>query len=109
LETQIPQVLIKKLRMPAYIIVEINIHKPDVYETYKKLTPASLEPYHGKFLVRGGNTECLEGDDMPERLVMLEFPDREKALDWWHSAEYSVAKKIRQSAAKTRMILADGI
>ncbi|MCC5932330.1 MAG: DUF1330 domain-containing protein [Cyclobacteriaceae bacterium] len=95
--------------MPAYIIVEINIHNPDVYEAYKKLTPGSLESYQGKFLVRGGYTECLEGDDNPERLVVLEFPDKETALAWWHSEEYSEAKKIRQSAAKTRMILADGI
>lgn len=95
--------------MPAYIIVEINIHNPDVYEDYKKLTPASLEPYYGKFLVRGGYTECLEGEGKPERLVILEFPDKKMALDWWNSEEYSVAKKIRQRAAKTRMILADGL
>lgn len=95
--------------MPAYIIVDITIHNIENYEGYKKLTPASLEPYDGKFIVRGGKTETLEGDWQPERFVVLEFPSVEKARQWWASEEYAPAKKIRQENATTQMILVEGL
>ena len=65
--------------MPAYIIVEVDVHDPIQYEDYKKLTPGSLEPFQGKFIVRGGQTETLEGDWEPKRIVVLEFPTKELA------------------------------
>jgi uncharacterized protein (DUF1330 family) len=95
--------------MPAYVIVEIEIHDPESYEAYKKLTPASISAYSGKFIVRGGKTESLEGDWNPQRLVILEFPTVEQAKTWWDSPEYTPAKEIRQMAAKTRMIVAEGL
>ena len=95
--------------MPAYIIVDINITDPARYEDYKKLTPASLLPFDGKFIVRGGNTETLEGDWIPGRLVVVEFPTAEKAKAWWSSEGYAPAKAIRQAASKTRMILVEGV
>ncbi|HWJ29203.1 MAG TPA: DUF1330 domain-containing protein [Flavisolibacter sp.] len=95
--------------MPAYVIVEIEIHDPESYEAYKKLTPASISAYGGKFIVRGGKTESLEGDWNPQRLVVLEFPTIEQAKNWWNSPEYTPAKEIRQIAAKTRMIVAEGL
>lgn len=94
--------------MPAYIIVDVTIHDPAVYEDYKKLTPASLLPYGGKFIVRGGATEVLEGDHSPGRIVVLEFDNTEKAKAWWESEGYAPAKAIRQSAAHTNMILVEG-
>jgi uncharacterized protein (DUF1330 family) len=57
--------------MPAYIIVDVTILNKDEYEGYKKLTPGSLTAFGGKFIVRGGSTECLEGDWHPERIVIL--------------------------------------
>ena len=95
--------------MPAYVIVEIEILDPESYEAYKKLTPASISAYGGKFIVRGGKTESLEGDWNPQRLVVLEFPTIEQAKNWWNSPEYTPAKEIRQIAAKTRMIVAEGL
>ena len=71
--------------MPAYIIVEVSIHNPEEYEGYKKLTPASLLPYSGEFIVRGGETITLEGDWNPERIVVLKFPSKELAKQWWSS------------------------
>jgi uncharacterized protein (DUF1330 family) len=94
--------------MKAYIIVDITITNPTAYEDYKKLTPASLQPFDGKFIVRGGATETLEGDWQPGRFVILEFPSKQKAKAWWSSTEYAPAKAIRQSASKTRMILVEG-
>ena len=95
--------------MKAYVIVEISIHNPDLYEEYKKLTPAAIKAFDGKFVVRGGKTEILEGEWNPERVVVLEFPSKERAKEWWHSPEYSKARAIRQKAATTRMIVVDGI
>lgn len=95
--------------MPAYILVEVAIHDEELYESYKKLTPGTLAAYGGKFIVRGGEKESLEGDWMPQRIVILEFPDMEKAKAWWSSAEYTEAKSIRYKAANSHMLLLDGI
>lgn len=95
--------------MPAYIIVEVDIHLPEEYESYKKLTPASLLPYQGKFVVRGGSTETLEGAWEPNRIVVLQFPTKSLAIQWWSSAGYAPAKEIRQRTASTKMILVEGV
>jgi uncharacterized protein (DUF1330 family) len=94
--------------MAAYIIVDIQIHDTVAYEEYKKLTPASLAAYDGKFVVRGGAAQVLEGAWQPGRVVVLEFPDAAKAKQWWDSPEYTPAKQIRQRAAHTNMILVEG-
>lgn len=94
--------------MNAYIIVDVHITDPVKYEAYKKLTPGSLVPYGGRFLVRGGATETLEGDWDPGRIVVLEFPSKEQANAWWSSEDYAPAKALRQSASITRMILVEG-
>ena len=95
--------------MKAYIIVDVNITNPSRYEDYKKLTPASLVPYEGKFIVRGGTTETLEGEWSPGRVVILEFPSVQQAKAWWSSAGYATAKVIRQSSADTKMIMVEGV
>lgn len=94
--------------MPAYVIVDVSITDPAEYEAYKKLTPAAVAAFEGKFIVRGGKTETLEGNWSPERIVVLEFPSVERAKEWWNSEMYSKAKVIRQRAAKTQMIIAEG-
>lgn len=94
--------------MAAYIIVDIAITDPKEYEEYKKLTPASVAAYDGKFIVRGGQTETLEGNWQPERIVVLQFPSVERAKEWWNSDNYLKAKTIRQRSAKTKMILVEG-
>ena len=94
--------------MAAYIIVEVSINDPKEYEEYKKLTPATLAAYDGKFIVRGGKTETLEGNWQPERIVILEFPTVERAKEWWSSDIYSKAKVIRHNAANSKMIVVEG-
>ncbi len=94
--------------MKAYIIVDVTITDPARYDGYKKLTPDSLVPFDGKFVVRGGTAETLEGDWQPGRIVVLEFPSMEKAKAWWSSEGYAPAKAIRQSASVTQMIVVEG-
>lgn len=94
--------------MAAYIIVEVSITDPKEYEEYKKLTPAAVAAFDGKFIVRGGQTETLEGNWQPERIVVLQFPTVARAKEWWNSDIYSKAKEIRHRTAKTKMIVVDG-
>ena len=94
--------------MPAYIVVEVEVEDPVRYEDYKKMVPPSLAAYGGRFLVRGGQVENLEGDWAPKRLVMVEFPSVNQAKAWWSSAEYAEAKALRQATAKTQMIVVEG-
>jgi uncharacterized protein (DUF1330 family) len=93
----------------AYVVVEIDVTDPNVYEEYKKLAPASIKVYGGKYIIRGGRTETLEGDWSPKRFVMLEFEDAGKARAWWSSQEYRDAKLMRQRSAVTNMILVEGL
>lgn len=94
--------------MKAYVIVDVRITDPARYEDYKKLTPGSLLPYEGKFVVRGGRCETLEGFWEPGRIVVLEFPSMEKAKAWWSSEGYAPARALRQSASVTQMIVVEG-
>ena len=95
--------------MPAYIVVEIEVEDPVRYEDYKKMVPPSLAAYGGRFLVRGGKVENLEGDWAPKRFVMAEFPSVERAKAWWSSPEYAEAKALRHATAKSQMIVVEGI
>lgn len=95
--------------MAAYVIVDVSYYDHKAKEEYQKLTPATVAAFDGKFIVRGGQTTTLEGDWQPERIVVIEFPTVQRANEWWHSEMYTQAKIIRQRAAKTKMIIVEGI
>ena len=95
--------------MAAYIVVEVHANDPLAYERYKELAPPSIALFGGRYLVRGGACDTLEGDWRPRRIVVLEFPSAERARAWWNSDEYREAKALRQSCARTQMILVEGI
>ena len=95
--------------MPSYIIVEIEILDRVGYEEYKKLAGATVEKYGGKYIVRGGKTEVLEGDWQPKRIVVLEFESAQRAKDWLNSEEYREPRKMRHRTARTNMILVEGM
>ena len=95
--------------MSAYIVVEVKVHDSTLYEEYKSQIQPTLEAYGGRFLVRGGRTELLEGDWNPSRFVIIEFPSADRARAWWSSGEYSGPKTLRQRAAVSQMILAEGV
>jgi uncharacterized protein (DUF1330 family) len=95
--------------MAAYIIVDLEITEPVEYEEYKKLAGATVEKYGGKYIVRGGKCETLEGDWKPKRIVVLEFENAERAKAWLNSPEYAEPRKMRHRTAKTQMILVEGM
>ncbi|MEZ5064151.1 MAG: DUF1330 domain-containing protein [bacterium] len=94
--------------MSAYVILDVNVTDPARYEEYKKLSGPALEPFGGRFLVRGGAHEVLEGDWRPNRVVVLEFDSVEQAKRWYDSEQYRPAKAIRLAASEGSMILVQG-
>ena len=95
--------------MAGYIVVDIEITDPNEYQTYAKQTAATIEHYGGKFLVRGGEPETLEGDWKTKRLVIIEFPSIEQAKAWYNSPEYSAIIGIRHHSAISKMLLVQGV
>lgn len=85
--------------MTAYVVIQVKVTDEEKYEAYKRRTPASLEKYGGKFLVRGGAQEDLEGSLEYSRIVLLEFPDVDRAKQWYNSPEYQEAKTLRAGAS----------
>ncbi len=95
--------------MPAYLIVETDVHDPERYERYKAVSPAAVAAGGGRFLVRGGELAVLEGDWEPSRLVVLEFPDLEAVKRFYDSPEYREARALREGAADLHMVAVQGI
>ena len=95
--------------MPAYIVVETDIHDAEQYELYKQASPAGVAAGEGRFIARGGELSVLEGDWQPKRLVLLEFPDLAAAKRFYESPEYQVAKRLREGAADFNMVAVQGL
>ena len=95
--------------MAGYVIVEIEVTDPLGYEEYKKLVGATIAKYGGKYIVRGGASETLEGDWQPKRIVILEFESVQRAKEWLNCAEYEEPRKMRHRTAKTNMVVVEGI
>jgi uncharacterized protein (DUF1330 family) len=95
--------------MPAYVIAQLVITDPEGFETYRNMVPATIAKYGGKFVVRGGTMETLEGHWDPQRLVILEFESAERAKQWWASEDYREAKQLRQRTAETQLIVVEGV
>jgi uncharacterized protein (DUF1330 family) len=94
--------------MPAYILAEVEVTNPAGYESYRPLAGASVAQYGGKFVIRGGKAELIEGSKDPARIVVIEFPDTDAAKRWYNSSEYQAALKIRLANSTGRVILVEG-
>ncbi len=96
--------------MPAYVIADIEVSDPAKYEGYKALSPGAIAAAGGKFIVRGGETEVLEGDWRPSRVIVAEFPDFVAAKAFYDSTLYLKARKAREGAtAKFNLIVVQGL
>jgi len=93
--------------MSAYVIVELEVTDPEEYAAYGKLAEASVTRHGGRFLVRGGETEVIEGEWSP-RMVVLEFEDLDAIRRWYHSEDYQACVGMRLSSSKGRMIAVAG-
>jgi uncharacterized protein (DUF1330 family) len=95
--------------MPAYVIAEVTVTDPQGFEEYRQMVPATVAKYGGKFIVRGGQMEKMEGNWEPKRLVILEFDSAERAKQWWASEDYREAKVLRQRTAMTNLVIVEGV
>ena len=95
--------------MSAYLIVDIDIQDAAGLEEYRKQVPATVTKYGGRFIVRGGKFEKLEGNWDPKRLVLPEFPSVEQAKQWYDSEEYQPLKPMRLKASTSNLVLVEGV
>ena len=92
--------------MPAFIVATVTISQPEAFGRYARMIEGLAERFDGRYLVRGPVGEVLEGDSEPgERIVVLEFPDAERARAFYRSDDYQAAKRERDGAATLRMRL----
>jgi uncharacterized protein (DUF1330 family) len=93
----------------AYVIADVDVTDPETYKEYTAQTPGSIAAHGGKFIVRGGRFDVLEGNWEPGRVVLIEFPSMEAALGWYRSENYQELAKIRRSASSARILVVDGV
>ena len=94
--------------MTAYVINDMLVTDAVIFDEYRKLSPPTVAQYGGRFLARGGATKTLEGNWLPKRLVVVEFPSVERAQAWIDSPEYAVARKLRQASSNSNIIVIEG-
>jgi uncharacterized protein (DUF1330 family) len=93
----------------GYVIVQVSaIHDPVAYVTYRPLAGASIAAHGGRFIVRGGEAERLEGEEPAGRNVVIEFPSLAAAKAWYNSPEYQEALKIRLAASFGELVIVEG-
>lgn len=95
--------------MPAYVIANVHVHDHEGYERYRDAAPATIAAYGGRYLVRGGDAESLEGGWQPRRLVILEFPSIDSARAWYESDEYRAIVGGRLANASSELMLVEGL
>lgn len=94
--------------MAAYVIADLDVHDDAAYEDYRARVAAVVERFGGRFVVRGGRSETLEGDWKPKRLVVVEFPSMDRAMQFYRSPEYRPLLELRLRAARSTVVVVEG-
>jgi uncharacterized protein (DUF1330 family) len=95
--------------MAAYVISEVEVRDDKAIETYRALAAPSIAQYGGRYLVRGGAVDLVEGGPPPKILIIVEFPSMARAREWYASSEYGEALKVRRTALERRLIFVEGV
>ena len=95
--------------MAGYMIADVDVTDPEGFEEYRKLVSATIETYGGRYVVRGGAVEPVEGEWNPRRLVIIEFESVARAKEWYYSPEYAGPKDMRHQSANTNAIFVEGL
>jgi len=96
------------LKMTAYVIANVNVSDPDRFAEYGKQVVDVVHQFGGRYLVRGGEIDNLEGDAGLHRRVVLEFPDKDAARAFYDSEEYAPLLDLRLASATSTLSLVDG-
>ena len=91
--------------MPAYVLSMMTINDPETYKQYTSRTPPIVKKYGGKFLTRGEEITCVEGQDYDGRMVILEFPSKADVEAWFADPEYQEAMTFRHAASTMNYLL----
>ena len=94
--------------MAAYLIANIEVRDPSLYDEYRKRVPATIAAHGGRYLARGGATEMLEGTFDFKRFVIVEFPSVAAIRGWYDSPEYRPLKELRQRASSGMLMIVEG-
>ena len=94
--------------MPAYLIADVEVHDQNVYAEYRRQVLPLIQKHGGRFIVRGGAHEVLEGDWKPQRLVIIEFPDMTTLQAWYRSPEYAKLIALRQGVSRGSLVAVEG-
>ena len=95
--------------MAAYIIASIEVTDPEQFEVYRGQVPATIERHGGKYLVRGGAVEVVEGDRPARRTVVLKFESLEQARGWYYSDDYAGPKELRMASTISDVLIVEGV
>ncbi len=96
-------------KMTAYVISELEVRDDQAIATYRALAQDSIGRYGGRYIVRGGAAQLIEGDPPPRMIVIVEFPTMARAQEWYRSPEYAEALRVRQTALDRRLIFVEGL
>lgn len=94
--------------MVAYVISDVEPRDAGLIERYRALAQASIARYGGRYIVRGEPVETVEGDWTPQHLVIIEFPDMDRAHQWYRSEAYAEALTVAERALSRRLIFVEG-
>ncbi|HTO84651.1 MAG TPA: DUF1330 domain-containing protein [Methylomirabilota bacterium] len=94
--------------MPAYLIADVEVRDQEVYAEYRRQVLPLVQKHGGRFVIRGGKHEVLEGDWQPARLVVIEFPEMATLQAWYRSPEYTALIKLRQGVSRGSLVAVEG-
>ena len=95
--------------MTAYVISEVEPRDAALFERYRAMAPATIERYGGRYIVRGGEADLVEGGPPAKTIIIVEFPSMARAHEWYGSPEYAACLKVRAGALTRRLVFVEGV
>jgi uncharacterized protein (DUF1330 family) len=95
--------------MSAYVISEVEARNAADFETYRTLAAQSIAKHGGRYLVRGGAADLVEGGPPPKTVIIVEFPTMARLREWYSSPEYAEALEVRATALERRLLFVEGV
>ena len=95
--------------MPGYVIADVDVHDADKFSEYRDQVEPTVELYGGEYIVRGGESETVEGEWHPNRMVVIRFDSVAKAKEWYYSDEYKGPMALRHQSATTNVVFVEGV
>ena len=95
--------------MTAYAVLMVRVDNLDTYKEYTLRTPLIVKKYGGRFLVRGGEVDTIEGEQFNDRLVIIEFPSKQSIHAFFSDPEYQAVAEYRKVSSEARILAIDGV